>query len=396
MSDSNHIDDLMRSILENGQEDVPERVWEGVLSSLDKAARRKAVVVWFGRVGAVAAAAAIAVSVIFNTGKEDDLVPLAESDMIAVVHEEVQVETADVADITTDVRKDMVAYAAVRPVTHMQSSDTAAPVSAPVESQTVEYAPQTTETIVESPSSTPKAEPQLKEEVSEWKDDDREIRQDRKIKTAIVISGSAGTNDPQGKGGVVPVKSPALNRQYTQTTVEQTGLETSYGIPVSFGVGAKLRFNERWSLGMGVNYTLLTSRFNGKYIKVNEDGTEDIPVPGKVTNTLHYIGIPLNAYYDIIRHKFINFYAYAGGAVEKCVGNRYQIMASPVINHSEQVKGVQISANAGIGVEFMLGKYVGLYLDPSLRYYFRSTQPKSIRTAQPLMLGFEMGLRFNL
>ena len=269
MSDSNHIDDLMRSILENGQEDVPERVWEGVLSSLDKAARRKAVVVWFGRVGAVAAAAAIAVSVIFNTGKEDDLVPLAESDMIAVVHEEVQVETADVADITTDVRKDMVAYAAVRPVTHMQSSDTAAPVSAPVESQTVEYAPQTTETIVESPSSTPKAEPQLKEEVSEWKDDDREIRQDRKIKTAIVISGSAGTNDPQGKGGVVPMKSPALNRQYTQTTVEQTGLETSYGIPVSFGVGAKLRFNERWSLGMGVNYTLLTSRFNGKYIKAS-------------------------------------------------------------------------------------------------------------------------------
>ena len=57
---------------------------------------------------------------------------------------------------------------------------------------------------------------------------------------------------------------------------------------------------------------------------------------------------------------------------------------------------MQLSANAGIGVEFMLGRYVGLYLDPSLRYYFKSGQPKSIRTAQPLMLGFELGLRFNL
>ena len=51
---------------------------------------------------------------------------------------------------------------------------------------------------------------------------------------------------------------------------------------------------------------------------------------------------------------------------------------------------------AGIGVEFRLGRYVGLYIDPSLRYYFNNGQPKSIRSSQPLMLGFEAGLRFNL
>ena len=68
----------------------------------------------------------------------------------------------------------------------------------------------------------------------------------------------------------------------------------------------------------------------------------------------------------------------------------------PGINHREAVKGVQLSANAGIGVEFLLGKHVGIYLDPSLRYYFSCRQPQSIRTAQPLMLGFEAGVRFNL
>ena len=66
------------------------------------------------------------------------------------------------------------------------------------------------------------------------------------------------------------------------------------------------------------------------------------------------------------------------------------------IYHKEKAEGVQLSADAGIGVEFMLGKHMGLYIDPSLRYYFYCGQPKSIRTVQPLMFGFEMGFRFRL
>jgi hypothetical protein len=57
---------------------------------------------------------------------------------------------------------------------------------------------------------------------------------------------------------------------------------------------------------------------------------------------------------------------------------------------------MQLSANIGMGAEFMVGKHLGIYIDPSLRYYFDNDQPKSIRTAQPLMFGFEMGLRARL
>ena len=119
-------------------------------------------------------------------------------------------------------------------------------------------------------------------------------------------------------------------------------------------------------------------------------------VSSDIRNTQHYIGIPVNVYYDILGGDNVNFYAYAGGTVEKCVTNHYQIQSTPVINHKESVKGVQLSVDAGIGVEFMLGNHVGLYLDPSLRYYFHCGQPASIRSAQPLTLGFELGLRFNL
>ena len=36
------------------------------------------------------------------------------------------------------------------------------------------------------------------------------------------------------------------------------------------------------------------------------------------------------------------------------------------------------------------------YVDPSLRWYIPGNQPKSIRTQQPLMMNFEVGLRFDL
>jgi hypothetical protein len=46
-------------------------------------------------------------------------------------------------------------------------------------------------------------------------------------------------------------------------------------------------------------------------------------------------------------------------------------------------------------VEFLLGRRVGLYLDPGVNYYFPCSQPRSIRTEKPLLLNFDVGLRFN-
>ena len=67
------------------------------------------------------------------------------------------------------------------------------------------------------------------------------------------------------------------------------------------------------------------------------------------------------------------------------------------IHHRESVRGMQFSANAGLGMEFIIADTFGIYIDPSLRYYFPdSRQPRSIRTDQPLMLGLELGFRIRL
>ena len=49
---------------------------------------------------------------------------------------------------------------------------------------------------------------------------------------------------------------------------------------------------------------------------------------------------------------------------------------------------------AGVGIEFMIMDNVGLYFDPSVRYYFATQkQPRSIRTVQPFRVDVEAGLR---
>ena len=175
-----------------------------------------------------------------------------------------------------------------------------------------------------------------------------------------------------------------------KTGVTETG-NNSFGLPVSLGVGARFDIAPKWSVGVGVNWSMLTRNFDGVFMMV-EDGETLEYAESQIRNTQHYIGIPVNVYYNILSNKHINFYTYAGGAVEKGLTNRFDILSSKSV-YKEEIQGVQWSANLGLGVEFMFGKHLGLYLDPSVRYYFNCQQPKSIRTGQPFMLGLELGLR---
>ena len=397
MFDDNHMDDfdrLMKSVLDGAEETPPAHIWEGVSKGIDKAAGRKTVVLWLRRfaVTSVAAAAAIVAGVMLDTEDAGDSPILLSSDpsLISVV---TQTEDPVQENIKTDLIVETERIEAGRALIAM------ADIQKPSESKETEYVQIETESVhmEDTPGST---RPEIEKEPSDtlheeyWEEETGRDR--RKVRTSLVISGIAGTNNPQNKSGIGPFKSSGILKAPTKTTLEQVGSDKHFGIPVSAGLGVKINFTDRWALGVGVNYTLLASSFEGKYTKVDE-GIVSPSVFADTRNRQHYIGIPINAYFNIIRHDFVNFYAYAGGAVEKCVLNKYQILADQgTINHTEKAKGVQLSADLGIGVEFLIGKYLGIYIDPSLRYYFKGNQPPSIRTSQPLMLGFEMGLRFNL
>lgn len=169
---------------------------------------------------------------------------------------------------------------------------------------------------------------------------------------------------------------------------------TFYLIPIIAGVGLRINFTKRWSLGVGLNYTYLKRRFEGSY---DYGGTENY-ICKDITNDQHYVGIPVNAFYNITTGGKIKFYVYAGGTVEKCVSNSYSFKYydyNKVLKQS--VGGLQASVNAGLGLQFCITDHFGIYLDPSFRYYFRNyLQPKSLRTTQPFQINAELGVRWDL
>ena len=387
----NEFDQMMKSILDEGREEVPASVWEGVSAGLDKAEKHKTVVLWWRRAAAGAAvAAAVAVGVIFNHTPQQELMPQAgDSGMIAVA------EPADeiVTEETEIVIPDMIAEAepVVKPVRNavIKTADEAIEVVtdvAPADEIPADVAPA---------DKAPADEKEVETEKVYFPEDWGEETPERKADVSLVLSGLASTNDAQSQNRMGPMKAPSVNPAPKKTGITETSTKSTYGIPVSFGAGVKIDFNERWSLGVGANYTLLARKFYGKYTKVTEAGGIENSISSDIRNTQHFVGIPVNAYYNIISKDRINLYAYAGGTVEKCVSDNYNVLGTSIY-HKEKAEGVQLSADAGIGVEFMLGKHMGLYIDPSLRYYFDCGQPKSIRTVQPLMFGFEMGFRFRL
>lgn len=398
----NESDLVMRSILDEGVEEVPAGVWDAVSEGLDKASRKKTVVLMWKRAAVgFGVAAALAVGLVLNHGiDEDALITTGQEDMIAVV-EQTPVTDSEVDDaFETDV---MVAQVHEIPrrndIKHQPSVPVAVDEPAFVEEQP---APETeAQQEVAQPQENQVATDdalsyRFSEEYapSDWEEE--EEREPRKIGTSLVLSGIASTNGTNSKpGGQGMMKQPSISSAPPKTGVKETSTKSTYGIPVSFGAGVKFDLTDRWSLGAGLNYTLLTRRFYGSYIEVNDQGSIVTNTQTDIRNTQNYLGIPINAFYNIVDSPRLNFYAYAGGAVEKCISDKYQLLGKD-ITHSEKVKGVQLSANLGIGVEFLLGDYLGLYIDPSLRYYFDNGQPASIRTAQPLMLGFEMGLRVKL
>lgn len=397
--EKNDID--FRSILEGAEEEVPANVWEGVSAGLDKAARGKVVALWFRRagIGVAAAAAVAAVMLVLPTDNGADIVSGADgSDMIAVV-ENVPAIPADTAETIAPEMVYMAKAAPVKVKTVGQTVPTEVEIPEHMVSEERFPADQETPECTSDEHATQQEKVMEKtnqEVTAEWKDEWSDIEETtQKRNVAFVLSGLTGTNAAQNEAGKNIFKRPDPSPGPAVTGVKQTSTNSAYDIPLSFGAGVRIGLSPKWSIGAGVNYSMLSRKFSGTYTKVNAAGVIENSTASDIRNTQHYIGIPVNAYYDIVDSRNVNFYAYAGGAVEKCISDKYSVLNTSII-HKEKVSGFQWSANLGIGVGFKLGEHLGLYIDPSLRYYFDCGQPHNIRAAQPLMLGFEVGLRAYL
>ena len=166
------------------------------------------------------------------------------------------------------------------------------------------------------------------------------------------------------------------------------------GIPISAGLGVRLNFTPRWAIGTGVRYTFMTRSFVADY-----QSGEGYVLRGKnVDNTQHWIGIPVNVYYNIVNGRHLKVHAFAGGAADYLLSNSFTIHSDKDIYWNKPRTSLQWSATAGAGVEYKIRPWLGIYLDPSVRYYFNQAAGADINgmPVHPVRFVVEGGLRFTL
>ena len=393
-------DQYIRSIMENARQDAPDGMWEAIESRLPEP--RKAPAVWWRRAGYAMALAAAAVAAVFLVNKPSaqktyetenvisQVLPQETSrgSLLAESYEQPSQPASEQPAVPLLETKPApsAAKAAAEP-----APETAAPV---VAEQVSEPAPEPSAAKPQQPVSTQETPAQDKPVIVEFKENPFaavEEPENARRRTQLQLNGLVGGNDasqmPFSHSLVMGAKAVDA-----AGTVISENTESAYGIPLSFGLGTRFYLSNRFSIGTGVTYSLLTRSFNGVY---TSSGNERIA--GDIRHSIHYVGVPLNLYYDILDTDVLQFYVFGGGAAEKAISNKYVIKGeSGPVNYSTQVKGLQWSAGLGLGVQFRLADHVGLYLDPSARYFFDCNQPKSIRTKKPFTFGFEAGLRFDL
>lgn len=403
----NIFDDRLRRMLTDAEEMPPERVWNGIVASMgagtDGVVQRSRVrALWLSGLGLVSAAAAVAAFFLLHNTEIEDSAGLS-SDIVAenivTVETDEQIVSAGSSETAGRVENagTMKTEATIRSASAEMPGEDSVPEASEAQPDFVEDNQFDT-----APAETEVQQVDIAEDTSyyladaEWNGTELREKIDEDPVYELCIGGNSFVG-PSRKTESIRMMSQGRFKIPTSTSFVENNDTDYYYLPMSFGVGIKFRIIKWLEIGIGVNYTLLMKRVSGNYYEYDSVGNLVRSCTAELKNSQHYIGIPLDVYFNIFGNEKWNTYASVGGCIEKCVSNRYNgVYDNLDINHKTAVEGIQTSVKAGLGVEYSPVKFLGIYLDPSLRYYFDNNQPRSIRTSQPLSFGVEAGLRFKL
>ena len=171
-----------------------------------------------------------------------------------------------------------------------------------------------------------------------------------------------------------------------------SGMKYKHNFPISFGLGVKKHFNNRWALETGLVYTYLES--NGEM--------EASGFLYKARQQVHYLGIPLYASYSLFNNNRWDVYLTGGFMAEVGVGGQQRIRmyfendAQSTHYQDLNPKGLLWSTTLGGGVTYYMVDRFGVYLEPGASYYFANDrQPITYRTENPWSFNVRLGFRFK-
>lgn len=211
--------------------------------------------------------------------------------------------------------------------------------------------------------------------------------------------GASGTTTAYGDylvlscpGGADTKDSPMLDMSSVNRDVE-TKTEYEHHLPIRIGLSVAYALTDRLSISSGLTYTRLSSDI--------KDASRESKYIGE--QRLHYVGIPVNVSYKVASSRWISLYGTAGVLAEKCVsgttdeGYVENNTMKYTNTHDISSKPLQMSVNAGVGIQFDFIDNVGIYAEPGLSYYFDDGSAlQTIYKEKPLNFNLNVGVRFKL
>ena len=166
--------------------------------------------------------------------------------------------------------------------------------------------------------------------------------------------------------------------------------KAEYEKPFTLGLSASIGLNDRWSVLTGLEYTRLRSS--------HTIGRDTLYLKNR--QTVHYVGVPLGLSYTVWSKGNMHLNASAFGKMEipiaGILNSEHQNGVAYTYQNTLKFKApIQWSAGAGIGLQYNLTPWMGLYVEPQVRYYFDTGGIQTIRQVQPVEFAVPFGVRLT-
>lgn len=179
---------------------------------------------------------------------------------------------------------------------------------------------------------------------------------------------------------------------YNQPEVQE---EYSHKIPVKVGLTARYNITGRLGVETGLTYSILSSS-----VKTGNSETGKNWSTG--SQTLHYLGIPLNISFNILNSRYVNIYVTGGGMMEKSISGSIKTdeyvdgKFDRTLTTNISPKGLQWSVNAAAGVQANIFPQLGFFVEPGVSHHFKNgSRVRSIYTDKPTDFSLGFGLRYS-
>ena len=155
----------------------------------------------------------------------------------------------------------------------------------------------------------------------------------------------------------------------------------THHVPYSLGVSVRVPLTNRLALTSGLVYTRLKSNFSGN---------------NRREQILHYLGVPIGATYSLWNYK--RFGVYAIGGVQADFDIKATVKeTTKASDYNIKKDRVQFSALLGPGLQLELSQELGIYIEPTARYYFNNgSSIDNYFKDKPWNINLNAGLRFTI